>query len=258
LAGLCVLVWRSERTWGWLLAGFFWSLLAMTKPVAAWVWIPACAYARFSRTRPGCALLFLIGFTPLLGLWMARNAALTGHWFVATIATDTAARSFAAGIEADRRGVPIEQVQGEIGRRVGELHFFAGRENLERTLCDTRQFVLSEIRTAPVLAVKHAVLGWTRVLVGPGRQRFANVFRAGDSASDWWTPWYSGALMGFVVLAAFGATRQWRGMLLPVLVVVLLLLPLVGPGVNSRYRVPLTPILAILATAGVRSLRKKP
>jgi hypothetical protein len=55
------------------------------------------------RIKPRLAVIFLAGFFPLLGVWAVRNEALTGHWFVSTIAIHNLRLYRAAGVTTVRR-----------------------------------------------------------------------------------------------------------------------------------------------------------
>src|ERR1035438_1866960 len=84
LAGICLLVWRRDKNYAWWLCGALWALATLCRAVAMWLPLVALAAALLWRMRPRQVFFFLIGFLPLVGLWVGRNAALTGHCFFST------------------------------------------------------------------------------------------------------------------------------------------------------------------------------
>ena len=103
LGGMCVLAWRNERPWGWFWAGVLWSLASLCRPIAAWLWVVALDLTIVWQRGRRASRCFSSGFCRYLGLWVARNAAVTGQWFFSTNATDNLLESWAAGVEAKRK-----------------------------------------------------------------------------------------------------------------------------------------------------------
>lgn len=256
LAGLWLIANRAALSWQWWLAGLVWAVAALCRPIAAWLWVIAVsvAFATASdwRRRTGCAALFLVGFLAVLGVWAAHNARLTGHWFVATIATHNLRLYRAAGMEAEQTGATLDAVQRRIHATDGDVQFFESRENFDRTLQTYRQQSWEILRGAPVIAAKQAVKGWGMLLFSPGAHSLDNIMKEPKPAARWWPPLYTAGLVVLVVLAGIGAMRLGRdGLLLTALVVYFVVLA-GGPEANSRFRMPVMPALAILAVAGAR------
>lgn len=256
LAGACLLAWRSHQRWVWFGAGVFWSVAALCRPIAVWLWVVALVLALGWRARWTFFALFLAGFLPLLGLWAARNAALTGRWFVATNATDNLLLSWASGVEADKRGVPVEVVQQELIEKVGLVEFFDERAAFRRRIDESVRVSREILLSAPLLVVKQAALGWAKLLLGPGRRGLQNLMREATPLPGWWAPLYSLALAVGVVLSALGVSRLKQSALLPGLLLLYFVALAGGPVSYSRYRVPVTPVLAVLAVAAFPKARK--
>jgi MFS family permease len=251
LSGTCVLAWRNRRPWGWLWTGVLWSLTSLCRPIAVWLWGIALILAIAWRARVACLTMFLVGFLPLLGLWAARNAAVTGRWFFSTNATDNLLESWAAGVEAKQRGVDVAVVQKQLQANIGTVEFFDNRESFEHRLQESRRTSRQILLSAPRLTVQEAALGWGKLLLGPGQRTLEPSLRQPEPPSLWWPPLYSIALGVALILGVAGLWKLGRSALLPGILLLYFVALAGGPVSYSRYRVPITPLLALLAVAGV-------
>lgn len=257
VAGACVFAWRAERFWAWLVCGTLWSLAALTRPIAVWLWVVAAAVGVAQHLHFRHWVAFLIGYLVLLGVWGMRNHALTGHYFVSTIATYNALMYRAAGVEAAVSGASLEAVQKEFRERYGDVQFYDNRERFEQTLRTYKRVTVEKLSSAPVTVVRQTAVGWGKLLLGPGARALDNALREPKPAARWWPPIYTVALAGAVLLSVVGARRLGREAILPAALVLYFVVLAGGPESNSRFRVPITPTLAILAVAGCVERRKK-
>lgn len=259
VAGACLLAWQTDRRWAWAVAGLLWSVAALTRPIAAGL-LGVAAVVAWASTAPEARerfvrfVLFALAFAPLLLAWCERNRAITGQRFVSTIVTKNLLLYRAAGIEAEQTGRPFAEVSAELAARYGDAEFFEGKEKFEQTLRDSRRVAAEMIRSAPMLFAKQTVRGWAMVLVSPGKQALQAMLRERAPPSRVWPWFYLAAMSVWVAAAAWSAWRQGRrGALLSALVAYFVLAA-GGYEANSRFRVPITPMLAILAVAGAAEL----
>ena len=259
-AGTCLLAWRVEKAWAWLVCGLLWSVAALCRPIAVYlpvVVLGVLAVSRLAwRTRFVYLAVFLAGFLPLLGLWAARNAVLTDQWFVSTIATHNLLMYRAAGVEAEKSSTNLEEMQRRFAAECGDVQFVSDRASFARSLECYRQTAMSVLRTARRRMIEQTTIGWGRVLFGPGTRSIDAMLREPRAAIYWWPPLHVVGLALVSGLSFLGAMKlRSGGILLTVLVFYFVILT-GGPESNSRFRVPITPMLAVLAMAGLPSLRK--
>jgi hypothetical protein len=261
VAGACLMVWRSDQPWAWLGGGVCWSMAALCRPIAVClpvVVLGVLAVARVTwRARFTYLAVFLVGFLPLLGLWMARNAALTGRWFVSTIAISTLHIAEVAGIRAEQTGQNLEAVQQEFVKQYGDVQFVADRAQFATQLDRIRRHCAETLASAPLVVAKHAVTGWAGALFGPGTRGLANSLRESGPTRKWWAPIYVVCLVAWFLASLVGAILLRREMILPTLLTIYFIGLVACTGVNSRYRAPVTPMLSVLAVAGVHKLRRQ-
>jgi asparagine N-glycosylation enzyme membrane subunit Stt3 len=123
------------------------------------------------------------------------------------------------------------------------------------------------------------VLGWGKLLFGPAVRALGNSLsqseppsgtlaapqrgpagsslNQSESPSRWWAPLYSLALLAVTFLSVVGARRLKSESILLVVLILYFVALAGGPGSNSRFRVPVTPMLAVLAVAGLCGPEKK-
>ncbi len=250
IAGVCVLAWQRQQPWGWFWAGLLWSLATLCRPIATYLWIVALILALVWRVRWIHVAVFLIGFFPLIGMWMGRNAAVTGRWFFSTNATDNLLVSWAAGVEAAQRGVSVESVQHELAAKAGMVEFFDDRDSFADRLRNSARLSREILIANPGIVLRQAALGWAKLLLGPGGRTLEPSSRQPAPPARWWLWSYSLALGVVLVLSVIGLSKLGRSALLPGIVLLYFVGLAGGPVSYSRYRVPITPLLAMLAVAG--------
>ncbi len=257
LGGACILAWRSERPWDWLWAGLLWSLASLCRPIASWLWIVALILTIVWHRRAACFTMFLVGFLPLIGIWVARNAALSGKCFFSSNSADYLLLSWAAGVDADQKGIDIVSAQDELKHRVGTVEFFDDRESFVHRLENSSRMSRRIVLSASLIALKEAVLGCGKLLLGPGQRTLEPSLLKPEPPSRWWPPLYSLALLVVIVLGMIGIWKMGRSALLPGILLLYFVALAASPVTYSRYRVPITPLLAVLAVAGASRLDKK-
>ena len=260
VGGACVLAWGATRRFAWLAGGLLWSLAALTRPIAMWLWLVAVVILILQtaswRDRVSCIAGFLIGFAPLPAMWAARNAAVTGQWFVSTIATHNLMLYRAAGIEAVQRGETLEQVQQRIHDTIGDVQFYYNRASFDQRLRLYRETSRQVIAAAPLIWLKQTMTGWVKILLGPGARSLENALRQPQPAARWWPPVYALWLAVVCGFGIYGAIKLGRTALWLVLLIAYFVVLAGGPESNSRFRLPIMPMILTLAVAGAPTFRK--
>ena len=140
---------------------------------------------------------------------------------------------------------------------VGTVEFFDDRDSfsnrLQNSLHTSRRILLS----APLITLKEAALGWGKLLLGPGQRTLEPSLLKPEPPSRWWPPLYSVALLVVLVLSGVGVWKLGHSALLPGILLLYFVALAGGPVSYSRYRVPITPLLAVLAVAGACGSEKK-
>jgi len=249
LAGICFLVWRREKNHAWWLCGVLWALATLCRAIAMWLPLVAVAAALLWRMRPRYVIFFLIGFLPLVGLWIGRNAMLTGHGFFSSSGRNFLVTGWAASLEAERTGVPVDVARDRLLARTGSIEFFDGRERFEKARQEQAKVLHETLGATPWRLTVRLVRGTGETLLGPGRRTLELFLREPKPAARWWQIPYTGMLLVLVALAICGAVRRWREFALLTILVMYFVALSVGPFGNSRFRYPIIPLLAILAVA---------
>lgn len=194
---------------------------------------------------------------PLPGAWAYRNERLTGQQFVSTISTYNLLMYRAADIEAARQHASLEVLQLRLLQFVGDVQFFDDREAFASRLAKYKSLAHATLSSEPLAVARQTSRGCVRVLFGPGTRSLDAMLRQPDLPASWWSPLYSGILVLIAAGSLLGAWKLGRnGVMLGVLALYFVVLA-GGPEGNSRFRVPVTPLLAVLSVAGVNSLRKR-
>jgi 4-amino-4-deoxy-L-arabinose transferase-like glycosyltransferase len=250
VAGLCLLALHRERTIRWWWAGLLFALAALCRPIAVGLWGIVLFVAPTWRWRAA----FLAGFLPLVLGWAARNHAVTGHWFVATMADYNLLLYRAAGITAANTGQPLAAVQRDYLERHGNLQYFHDRATFEQSRAAYRAVSYEVLSASAPVALQQMGTGWLKIMFGPGAQALHNlqceprslpapvqIAYVGLLATGW-------ALTG-VALILDGRRWWWLG-----LVTGYFIFLAGGPEANSRFRTVITPAWAILAVAGAAAI----
>ena len=259
VAGLCLLVRPDPGWWCWAQGGCLWSLATLCRPIAMWLWLVVLILALTLRMswprRLACFAAFFLAFLPLEIVWVARNVRLTGHVFFTTISMCDLLQYRAAGVEATRTHQPLETVQERFVKELGDIQFFDGRAAFEARLQNYRRTAMRILFSAPLLAVKQTCMGWPKVLFGPGAHSIDSMLEKPGDPARWWPALYGLGLVLLVFLGVVGAIGWGRKAMWLWAVALYFVVLVGGPESNSRFRTPITPMLAVLAVASARSLR---
>jgi hypothetical protein len=246
-----VLFLSRRESWSWLLAGLVGALSVLCRPIATWVWLVVIGVALVERVRLVNLGLFMAAFLPLLGLWAARNAAISGRWFISTSPQINFAQSWLVGAEEHLSGLSPSAASEKVRRDYGSVEFFEGHDEFERSLSAIHQRGLELFRRQPLLMLKEAVTGWGGTMFGPGTRGLEHSFLRPGRTARWWPPLYVVGLLVLTALAVGGAIRLGRQAVLLSSLCLYFVLLVGGPGGGSRFRLPVMPLLTILAVSGV-------
>lgn len=222
---------------------------------------------RWPRRRAlGAASCLLASFLAVVGGWQLRNALVAGFWGLSDVAPEMMLASVAAPILAEREGITD-------GEALIRLERDAGRD-----LAAQRRSTLGLIVENPLTFLGFRVRWAIRKLIGPGEQRLLQLTGhwgpngtpglalRNTTLPDWLREWafppgvpllaftwtmavlavLNGGLASWLVRRVWN--RQFKGPELLVLGVLVYFLA-IGPP-SSRFRIPVLPLVAILAAAG--------
>lgn len=246
----------------YLLAGFLLGLVVLTRNTVVLFPIVALGYLLLIAPAAAERIQYCIRFAALLVVmalvvspWAVRNYMVTGEFIPTTTVQGIAAHSglhICRGLSFDH-GVQELDTQAanernNLASRLGYSfdggyyqYFHSTREEIafnRRLLAD----VMGEYRSDPALWMKCAA---------------QNLFNFWFAGKTWQATGMNMAIQApFLILAAFGTywlwrRGQWRGIALPVLLVLYLFALHVPIHAQARYSVPLVPFLAIVASAGI-------
>lgn len=249
----------SFEGWRWAGSGLALGMATLIRPIAFYLPLAVLLLMAVSRLRrlflvP--ALLFLIAFALPVGGWLARNYRVTGVATISTIQGINLAYYRAAGAMAVEDRISIGEAQQRMLNLIAS-EGGAGLNPAERAQVETR-VGFREIFRHPWGYAYTVVRGLAYTLVGPARSHFIERMR-GTSLEFLTPPLVVASAASAILLTvatAIGAfvlfrAGEWRKLLLLGLPLAYLLV--IGSGHESwaRFRVPLEPLMAILATLGV-------
>jgi 4-amino-4-deoxy-L-arabinose transferase-like glycosyltransferase len=260
VAGACVLAWRREEGYAWLLCGILWGLATLCRAIT--MYLPFVAVLMLflwrARWQHFFLFLFLVGFVPLIGLWAVRNEHLTGQYFFSSSGKNVLVTGWATEMEQKRTGAPMETVRKRILDRTGTLEFFDTRQQFEKTRQEQAKLLHETVSAAPMRLVVEMLRGTAETLLGPGAHSLETVSFQPVAGRRWWHVPYSGLLLLFLILAVCGAIRHGRNVALPTILVLYFVALSIQPIGNSRFRYPIIPLLAILAVAAYTKTKQNP
>lgn len=225
--------------------------LALTRPnlvvfvVAAPVLVAASVPGR--RAAGGGAVALLVGLV-VVGAWVARNDHVSGRPVLSTVAGQNLTDFGLASIAAERGQLPWRSLDRS------DLSAVIAPIAVEQRLAPAHRGDTFDVRTDrrwtrqgldylgdhPRGAVVVASQGVVRMSLAPG----AEGTPARLLAAAWILALQVAAVAGTVLLAR---ERRWADLALLVGAAVAYVLASVGPWMDVRFRVPLTPVLAVLA-----------
>ncbi len=197
-------------------------------------------------------IVTMMVFLSISGSWIIRNGLKADYWSISAIDYINLLFYRAAGTEAQKRGVPFEEVSWEyrLERYDAENHRDQTPEGLVKGKFfkhEAKKIILNDLASYSKVALKGAL----KIMFGSHRSDFEDLFgeRIGNFAT------YSVYLMLLIVwpVAAFGFIKEPR--LLPLAIYMFVLIGIsAGPESYSRFRAPLEPLLAIGFGVGLNSL----
>lgn len=254
VAGAGLLIRKSDRGWNWLGAGWLWAVAALCRPIAIFLPAVACGFWVAERRPVRFLGFFLVGFIPLLTVWMTRNAGVSGVWSVSTISTINLLEYHAAAVEAARTGQPLEAVRAQFAERFGSAECVDHRPEFPERLRQMRQAAWHILSGSPGIAIHQTVMGWVKTALGPGTRSLDNSRRAPSTTRPWWAGPYVAVWVGLWGLSGWGCRSLGRAARLPGLLILYFIILAGGITGNSRFRTPLVPAVAILSIAGAGEL----
>ncbi len=258
---------RSSARLG-ALAGLALATATFVRPVSLYLPLVACFVALLgaavahlrgvppARTLPA-VLALVLAFAVPVGAWIAHIQVMTDVPTFSTIEGINLLEFRAAGAVAAEDGTSFSSERRRLQAEV-ETRLEPGMNPAEIAR-ERRALGLEVLSEHPVGAVRMAARGLVRMLVGPGGDSMSSVTQdlpAGALVEGGLTGlgFFSAASM-VVAAAVGGLVLARRGDTLALVVIFVpiayLLVVSAGPDAYSRFRVPLIPLLAILAASAV-------
>jgi 4-amino-4-deoxy-L-arabinose transferase-like glycosyltransferase len=257
----------QERSWVWgVAAGTAFGVSVLVRPVALYLIIVLLPVSWFlhggARTkRLAFAGSLLLAFAAPAGGWIVHNAQMTGVPILSTTQSVNLLLNGAAGALAEHEELSLAQARA-ILIRLAEERAGPHLNEAERSRIASSLAVETLLRY-PMGTAKTWLKGAARMLLGPGRIELLRLIGVGGGA-------WAVVLVGFefLVLAAILAGGAWgirvlarerRWWELTVVLVLVLYFLIVSSGAQaySRFRVPISPFLALLAGWGYASMVPK-
>jgi hypothetical protein len=248
-----------------------------------WLWKQSDARARLL----GKMLVFAaLAFGPL-ALWQARNVAVANYPKFSGISDINLYFYQAAGALAAERGVPVADVQRELGYGDDEVYFRLHPEQRSWSQAKRLEFERGEalriIREHPLAMLRAHLTGVYDMLTDPGTNAYLDFFRLranepGAARRPDASPWarlrrafgekplaatlhllLCAVLLGGYATAIWGAIacRAWsnRRLMFALAMAGYLLVLSGGPAAYHRFRLPLVPVGCLLAGCGLTAIR---
>jgi 4-amino-4-deoxy-L-arabinose transferase-like glycosyltransferase len=240
-------------------AGLVIGIGILTRPVSEYLPLVLALVLVLTRRRSVAllALAVVLGAAIPAGAWAIRNHAKTGVATVSTIDGHNMLYYRAVGA-LEKSGESHAAAETDVTLRLRKrLH---GDENAAEVSRIELRLGLHIVFQHPLGAIKSWARGVAKLLVGPARAETATLLTGRQHVSSWWL----GALValaaavtiGILALAAAGvALNRSLDIWLLVAAAAYMIAISGGPEAYSRFRVPVTPVLAILAAGGVRAVR---
>ena len=256
--------------WRWAIAGLLVAAATFVRPISLYFPILVLLVGIFvallhNRLRLIYGiLLFLISFGLSVGAWFSHNYSLTGMPAFSTVQGVNLALYRAVGAMIHEEGVSRNEARREM-RRLVEAETTPQMNPAEVAAIETRVGV-REILERPRGYIVSATRGSIYTLFGPGRADIRERLSTGRWAiiAPPLVVLSIASAVGMALCAAVGVwhlirRRTWAPLLLLGLPVTYLLLIGSGQESEARFRVPLVPMIAILAGIGavgmLRSMR---
>jgi 4-amino-4-deoxy-L-arabinose transferase-like glycosyltransferase len=257
--GLVVLARQNNAHVLGVAAGLVLGVGILTRPVSEYLPIVLALALVLTRRRSAAllAVAVILGAAIPAGAWAIRNHAKTGVTTVSTI--DGHNMLFYRAVGAlEESGKSHHAAETDVRLRLRKrLH---GEENAAEVSRIELRLGLYILFQHPVGAAKSWARGEAKLLVGPAKAETATLLTGRRHVHSSWlravVALAAAVTIGILVLAAAGVGLN-RSLDIWLLVAAAGYLIVIsgGPEAYSRFRVPVTPVLAILAAAGVRAVR---
>lgn len=293
-AALFVAMVRRPRPNLALALGLLAGVLALCRPVAAFYAVPVAGCLLFlpcsRRVRVVCVCVFLVSAFVLPAAWIARNVLHSGRPMLSTISAINLYEYRGAWNAARLSGKTFGEVQAEFreqGRRMKKEEGKSEAEVADFMAGEGLALVLGH----PALSALQALQGAARMLGGISKAGIESLDRSSRASGDFqgnlndpgdlgvglfrWVfggrPWWVGLLKiwafahlavvyaGMAILAFHARRFRADGRLLICFGFVTLAYFIVlsaGAEANSRFRVPIAPVLCLLSAAGWASVAR--
>ncbi|MBZ5523744.1 MAG: hypothetical protein LAP21_16040 [Acidobacteriia bacterium] len=244
-------------------AGLLSGLSALVRPVSIFFFVPAAAYILLIRRGSGlrAALSFLLAFLVLPLAWASRNYHESGYFTVASISGFSMLEYRAAGALAVNDPGDFE---GNLEKRQKELEAGAceGLTNMYRRDCSKitiaqradyySHFGAHVVLHHPAAYLKLALRGGASMMLAGSAAIVSGLTGMNHGAAEKVVLMYT---IPSFCLAIFGLMK-WRAMnkaffWLAALVITYFVAISAGAETNSRFRVPIMPIYAVLIATGM-------
>jgi hypothetical protein len=249
--------------WRWAGSGLVLGLATLIRPIALYLPMAVVLVLLLSRVRGRrflAALLFVVAFAIPVGSWMARNHAVTGVATISTIQGLNLAYYRAAGAIAAEERISIDEARERIEAQV-QAESFPGVNLGELSQIQSR-VGMREIAHHPVGYARSAVRGLAYMLLGPAQSHFVERFK--ETPVGFLTKPLIALSAASALLLTLGSVigvfvwaraRAWRPLLLVGVPLGYLLIVGAGHEAWARFRVPIEPLLAILAAVGILGVK---
>jgi hypothetical protein len=258
---LLVLGLERQQAWPAAAAGLVLGAAILTRPVAEYLPLVPALILLATRRRPAIVLAaaFVAGALIPAGAWAIRNHAKTGVTTISTIDGHNMLyyRAYGALIES--------------GWSPTRAHLYIAAELAKRTHPGENAARISRAQLSlgthiqlrhPAGAAKSWARGEARLLVGPAKTETATLLTGREQVREAWLHALVGlaaALTIAVLVLAVAGVASARSLGLWILIGAAAYLIVISGGreAYSRFRVPVTPVLTILAASGVRAIRAR-
>lgn len=275
----CLGVWRAARrdSAAWAAAGgLALGLSVLVRPIALYigplgaVLLALAARGPLARRALLAALALILSLAPPLA-WMARNASNGAGFILTCIEGQNLLYYRAAPVLADVRGIGWEPAMAELKAEM-KKRAAGAPENGQVESAHAKALALETLRAHPAATARMLAEGVARFWAAPGNadlMLLLGVIELGHQAR-WpergpaWLQALAYALgvaaqvvhLAILALAAWGAASfarrgRWLELLFTVGLLVAFTVLSAGPGAYARFRVPVVPLLALLAAAAV-------
>lgn len=281
--------WQLMRAWNsaawtpWILSGLSFSLVALTKAVGLVFPIVAILLLlmhRSQRVKAKQLVAFSAVLAVLLGSWVVRNYLLFDRVFYSTLGNVHLYEFRAAGVVARENNLGLSEARRLLDREVDITNEKGTPEELNLK----RSHALSVILEHPGAFLANHFRGMAKLLFSPTRQPIQMQFGWAESelsvtgnvpsADGFWVKLASNSstftsvmlvfqmlsLLMVWVLFLFGVVTLWKSdqrwfLLLAGGFIICFCMLASGPETSARYRLPLMPLIAMVAAVGVRKIK---